>query len=92
MKKSLFNILCQDSTLLKAWKNVKQKGSAGGIDGVSIELFDMNIDLHLKEIKQELISKTWKPEPYLRISIPKKENEKRVLGLLCIKDKIIQYA
>lgn len=92
MKKSLFNILCQDNTLLKAWKNVKQKGSAGGIDGVSIELFELNMDLHLKEIKQELISKTWKPEPYLRISIPKKENERRVLGLLCIKDKIIQQA
>lgn len=34
----------------------------------------------------------WNPEPYLRISIPKKNNERRQLGLLSIKDKIVQQA
>lgn len=34
----------------------------------------------------------WVPEPYLRIEIPKKDNEKRKLGLLSIKDKIVQQA
>lgn len=33
--------------------------------------------------------KNWIPEPYLKIEIPKKNNEKRKLGLLSIKDKIV---
>lgn len=91
-KRSLFDYLCQSHTLLNAWKVVKQKGSSGGLDGISIELFDDKLDIYLTELKQELLTQTWQPEPYLRISIPKKENERRILGLLCIKDKIVQQA
>lgn len=92
MNNSIFDKLCQSQTLLNAWKIVKQKGSTGGIDGFSISEFDENLGSHLAKLQQELKAKIWKPEPYLRISIPKKENEKRKLGLLCIKDKIVQQA
>lgn len=91
-KKSLFSILCQEHTLLHAWKVVKQKGASGGIDGVSIDLFEENLDKNIRYLKESLSDKQWSPEPYLRISIPKKETERRMLGLLCIKDKIIQQA
>ena len=91
-KPTLFNTLCQERTLLAAWKAVKQKGSSGGIDGMSVELFDEQLDVQLAQLKQELLAGTWQPEPYLRISIPKKDRERRILGLLCIKDKIVQQA
>lgn len=91
-KKSLFETLCQNQSLLKAWKAVKQKGSSGGIDGISINLFDEKLDININTLKQELTEKKWQPEPYLKISIPKKEKERRILGLLCIKDKIVQQA
>ena len=35
-----FNTLCQEATLYEAWNNVKSKGSAGGIDGVTIQEFE----------------------------------------------------
>ena len=35
-----FNTLCQEATLYEAWNNVKSKGSAGGIDGVTIQKFE----------------------------------------------------
>lgn len=91
-RNNLFERLCQEHTLFCAWKTVKQKGASGGIDGMSIELFDKQLDTHLKKLKQELTTQTWQPEPYLRISIPKKDKERRILGLLCIKDKIVQQA
>ena len=91
-KKSLFSNLCQERTLLAAWKLVKQKGSSGGIDGISIDSFEEELGMHLAQLKQALLAKSWQPEPYLRISIPKKENERRTLGLLSIKDKIVQQA
>lgn len=92
MNNTVFDKLCQNHTLLNAWKIVKRKGASGGIDGLSIKEFDENLGANLAILKQELKAKTWKPEPYLRISIPKKDNEKRKLGLLCIKDKIVQQA
>lgn len=91
-KKRLFDILCQESTLLKAWTVVKQKGAAGGVDGITITHFDENVGEYLKQLKQDLLAGQWNPEPYLRISIPKKENERRKLGLLSIKDKVVQQA
>ena len=33
MKTEMFEELCKESTLLQAWKVIKTKGSAGGIDG-----------------------------------------------------------
>jgi group II intron reverse transcriptase/maturase/CRISPR-associated endonuclease Cas1 len=43
-------------------------------------------------LQNELKAQTWKPQPYLRITIPKKNNERRKLGLLSVKDKIVQQA
>ena len=92
MNESLFDKLCKIETLLSAWKIVKQKGTSGGIDGRSIEEMDADIGNIIQEIQQELVSREWNPEPYLRISIPKNNSERRQLGLLSIKDKIVQQA
>lgn len=89
---SLYGSLCSESILYNAWKVVKEKNAAGGIDGITVSYFDENLAENLKELIQELKAGQWKPEPYLRIEIPKKENEKRKLGLLSIKDKVVQQA
>ena len=34
------DILCSENTLYNAWIIVKEKGAAGGIDGVTIQEFD----------------------------------------------------
>lgn len=92
MNETLFQKLCTEKTLISAWKQVKKKGSSGGIDGETIQSIDEKLQEYLYEIQQELKNNTWKPQPYLRIFIPKKDNEFRKLGLLTIKDKIVQQA
>ena len=92
MKQTLFEQLCTEKSLMAAWLQIKKKGSAGGIDGKTIQDVDEKLKDCLQEILQELKSKTWKPQPYLRVYIPKKENEVRKLGLLTVKDKIVQTA
>ena len=69
MEQSIFS----DNLLLNAWYKVKNKNTAGGIDGVSIEEFEKNLDENLLQLKQSLLSQTYVPEPYERIYI-KKEN------------------
>ncbi len=89
-----FNILCQESTLYEAWNAVKSKGSAGGGDGMTIAEFNKEKIKQIKQIQEELQSATWKPQPYLQIAIPKTKdpNEKRILGLAVVRDKIVQQA
>ena len=88
----LFDRLCNPDTLLAAWQLVKSKNAAGGVDGVSVRQYNEEIGEHLLEIISELRKGTWLPQPYLRVEIPKNKSEKRKLGLLIIKDKIIQQA
>lgn len=92
MNETLFDKLCQVKTLLHAWKSVKQKGTSGGIDGMTIADVEADIGNCIRQLQQELVSRKWNPEPYLRMSIPKKNNERRQLGLLSVKDKIVQQA
>lgn len=89
-----FNTLCKESTLYDAWKTVKSKSSAGGIDGVTIREFDEEKYKQIPELAQELKARTWKPYPYLEISIPKTKDptERRKLGMVTIRDKIVQQA
>ena len=84
-------ILCSESTLYNAWSVVKAKGAAGGIDGVTIQEFEKEKRKQIPMLVEELKSGTWKPYPYLEIEIPKSKDpaEKRKLGMIAIRDKIV---
>ena len=89
---TLFEKLCDVETLYESWQAIREKKSAGGIDGITISKFEEHIHEQLTSLSSELKKGTWSPQPYLRIEIPKKKTEVRQLGLLSIKDKIVQHA
>jgi group II intron reverse transcriptase/maturase len=89
---SLFNTLCQFDTLLSAWEAVKTKKSTGGVDDVSIEQFAEKYNDNIDKLHNELIQERYKPQPYERIQIPKDEGEWRNLGMLSVRDKVVQVA
>lgn len=89
---TLFQRLCSEKLLLSAWEQVKSKNAAGGVDKRTVDDFAKDLPKQIERIVTELKSGTWKPQPYLRVEIPKKTNEKRRLGLLTVKDKVIQQA
>lgn len=87
---TLFQKLCSTDLLSQAWETVKTKRSHGGVDGQSIDDFEKDYVSQIEELVRELSAGNWTPQPYLGISIPKNKTEKRRLGLLCIRDKIVQ--
>lgn len=89
---TMFEKLCSERTIMNAWKHVKSKGSAGGIDGLSLTTFETDLGNNILEIIDELKTGKWSPLPYLKVEIPKKVTEKRKLGLLTVKDKVVQQA
>lgn len=88
----LYERLCSENTLYEAWRVVKAKNSNGGIDGVSVASFDTKVNVFITELANDLKAGKWTPQPYMGITIPKKDKEKRNLGLLSVKDKIVQTA
>lgn len=54
MRGKLFPRICETKTLWQAWGRVKRKGSSGGIDGITIESFEKNLERNLKEISELL--------------------------------------
>lgn len=91
-KGRLYQQLLDANMLLKAWKLVKAKGAVGGIDGISLLEFEQNLYRNIHQLADDLKQKCWKPQPYKNIEIPKKDGEKRRLGMLSLRDKIVQQA
>lgn len=88
----LYERLCRENILYEAWRAVKAKNSNGGIDGVSIASFEAKADVLIAELANDLKAGKWTPQPYMGITVPKKDKERRNLGLLSVKDKIVQTA
>lgn len=87
----LYNIFSAEQ-LFKSWENIKSKNKAGGIDNVSIKQFDGAVKENLVKLQNELVSRSYIPEPYLRFFIKKDSGEFRSLALMTIRDKIVQRA
>ncbi len=92
MEGGLYKEVYRTENLLSAWLKIKEKGSAGGIDKVTIESFEAVLDRNIKELAEQLSSYHYIPEPYQEIKIPKDDKEFRSLSLSTIKDKIVQQA
>jgi len=90
----LYRILCQRDWIETALTGVlANKGARSpGIDGVTKE------DLHseharqalVQEIEQELRTRSFRPSPVRRVSIPKGNGQTRPLGISTLKDRVVQ--
>lgn len=84
-------VLHQDN-LLRAHKRVVRNGGAPGIDGITVgELMD-HCRKHWPRIREEIRSGTYRPQPVLRVDIPKPGGGVRMLGIPTTLDRLIQQA
>ena len=91
--KHLFEQLCTDKKLLEGWREVKRNRGTSGSDGQTIEAFESRLHEEIKQLKQELESWKYEPQPVRRVEIPKPDGVGvRLLGIPCIRDRVIQTA
>ena len=67
----LFEILTNPFWLTLGWADVAKNKGAPGIDGVTVEAFQENIDQELSRLAEELLNWTYKPSPVKRVEIEK---------------------
>ena len=65
-----------------AFRNVKRNRGAAGIDKVSIQLFENNLQQNLLALMRCLKNGTYQSQPLRRVHIPKGDGKTRPLGIL----------
>lgn len=89
---SVYGQLLFDRKLTQSFEQVKANKGAGGIDGQTIEGYEMHLEQHIFSLLNKLKTKTYQPQPVKRVYIPKKDGKKRPLGIPTIEDRIVQQS
>ena len=74
----------------EAYKDVKAKGGAAGVDEESIEAFEANLKDNLYRLWNRMSSGSYFPPSVKAVAIPKKSGGTRVLGVPTVTDRIAQ--
>ena len=51
--------------VFEAWRSVRRNRGAAGVDKVSIQMFEQNLDANLDRLMRELKQRTYEPLPCL---------------------------
>ncbi|MFD1852268.1 group II intron reverse transcriptase/maturase [Oceanobacillus bengalensis] len=81
-----------DRKLTQSFEQVKANKGVGGIDGETIESYEVNLHDNIMALLEKLKTKTYQPQPVKRVYIPKKNGKKRPLGIPTIEDRIVQQS
>jgi len=84
--------VCQRENLWQALKRVKRNGGSPGIDGMTVDDLPGYLKQHWLEIREQLLSGTYQPQPVRRVEIPKPDGGVRKLGVPTVLDRMIQQA
>src|SRR6201981_52907 len=84
--------VCDRGNLVRAWKRVRSNKGSPGVDGMTIEGAKAYLREHWPNIRSQLLSGTYQPQPVKRCEIPKPDGGIRKLGVPCVVDRLIQQA
>jgi len=92
----LWNLVCDPATLLVAWSRVsRNRGSrTAGIDSFTCHRVECELgpERFLRELRAELREGRFRPAPVRERQIPKRDGNKRRLGIPTVKDRVVQMA
>jgi RNA-directed DNA polymerase len=82
--------ICEQENCKQALARVKANKGSPGIDGMTVEKLPDYLKQHWPEIREQLLSGTYKPQPVKRVEIPKPDGGMRKLGIPTARDRLIQ--
>ncbi len=69
-----------------------RKDGATGIDGMTAQDYEANLEANLRDLRERIISGRYKAPPVRRAYIPKADGTQRLLGIPTFEDKVAQRA
>src|SRR6267154_3312213 len=89
----LYVHVCKLETLCEAYQMAKSNDGAPGIDGVTFAAIEeAGVDRFLRQIRDELVTNTYRPMRARKKEIPKDGGKVRVLSIPAIRDRVVQGA
>ncbi len=77
----LYDKICREDILRHAYALARANAGAPGVDGVTFEQIEASgVDAWLVGLREELVSKTYRPDPVRRVMIPKPGGGERALS------------
>jgi RNA-directed DNA polymerase len=73
-----------------AFRNVKRNRGAAGVDQISIQMFEKNLEPNLLALMRRLKNGTYQSHPLRRLHIPKGDGKTRPLGIPAVRDRVAQ--
>ena len=90
---SLWDKVCRADVLRVAYRRCRVNRGAPGYDGIGFkQIEDRGLDGWLGRLQQELQADEYRPQPLLRVWIPKAQGGQRPLGIPTIRDRVVQMA
>src|SRR5476651_1578545 len=89
----LYDKIYREDILRHAYAVARANAGAPGVDGVSFAQIEASgLEAWLAALREELVSKTYRPDSVRRVMIPKPNGGERPLGIPTIRDRVIQTA
>jgi RNA-directed DNA polymerase len=89
----LYDKVCREDILLHAYLLSRANAGASGVDGVTFGQIEASgVETWLADLREDLVSKTYQPDPVRRVMIPKPGGGERPLGIPTIRDRVVQAA
>ena len=89
----LYDKICREDILRHAYEEARANAGAPGVDGVSFAQIEASgLETWLAGLREDLVSKTYRPDPVRRVLIPKPDGGERPLGIPTIRDRVVQTA
>lgn len=89
----LYDKICREDILHHAYALARANAGAPGVDGVTFKQIDaLGVEAWSAGLREELVSKTYRPDPVRRVTIPKPGGGERPLGIPTIRDRVVQTA
>lgn len=90
---SLWDKIWRQDIIEEAYRRCRANGGAAGFDNLTFARIEaQGLDRWLEELCEELRTGSYRPQPLLRVWIPKSNGGQRPLGIPTIKDRVVQMA
>jgi RNA-directed DNA polymerase len=89
----LYDKICRDDVLHHAYRLARANAGSPGVDGMTFARIEAaGVQEWLAGLREELVSKTYRPQPVRRVMLPKPGGGQRPLGIPTIRDRVVQTA
>ena len=92
MDTPLIDRISHSASLIAAWKQVRANRGAGGVDLVTIQKFEADLERNLSGLSATLREERYYPMPLRRAQVAKQDGGTRDIGISTVEDRVAQRA